>query len=118
MDVICPGCGGVYHETTKHYDANRPATGKMFRLKYPYGPGGYNWSTFPQDPAVRFADLECPQCGSCYVGPDGRVKKLIPDTPDTPDTEEETLEQGPEKQEEAEDKKVKKRAPRKARGKK
>jgi len=78
--VKCPSCGGIYHETTEKFDPDRVANGSMFRLTYPfgaYGKGARNWTSFPQDPAIRFADLECPNCGSCYVDASGRIKKLV-----------------------------------------
>lgn len=72
-DVICPSCGGIYHETTEHFDPDFPAHGGMFRLKEKYRDWG--WDSFPADAAIRFADLECPQCGGCYVDPGGRLVK-------------------------------------------
>lgn len=76
MDIICPSCGGTYHETTEEFDLTKVANGEMFRLKRKYGPKGYNWESFPADPATMFGDLMCPWCEGCYVGGDGKVIKL------------------------------------------
>jgi Zn-finger nucleic acid-binding protein len=75
-DIICPHCGGSYHETTDEFSSEEVAKGSMFRLKSPYR-DEHSWQSFPEDPDVRFADLECPWCGGCYVDATGKVIKLI-----------------------------------------
>lgn len=70
-EVKCPSCGGVFHEVNEHYDPDQVAHGGMFVLKKKYRE--YGWSTFPADAALRFADLECPWCGGCYVDGTGRL---------------------------------------------
>lgn len=68
LRVKCLSCGGDFHETTSKFDPYRTLNGSMFKLQKQFGPRGYNWETFSQDPGLRDADLVCPWCGSCYVG--------------------------------------------------
>ena len=67
MDVVCKGCTGVFHETTEHFDLSAVWDGTMFRLRRVYGPEGFNWNSFPQDIAIRDADLCCPGCDTVYT---------------------------------------------------
>lgn len=73
MQVRCPVCQDIYLETTECYDPDRKANGTMFRLTETYGPNGYNWSSFPADEWIIADALECPGCGACICGPDGKV---------------------------------------------
>lgn len=68
LRVKCLSCCGIFHETTERFDPFAMLNGTMFKLLPKYGPKGENWSSFPQDTAIRDADLECPQCGSPYLG--------------------------------------------------
>lgn len=70
-DIICPVCRGIFYETTEHYHPDQPAHGAMFRMKKKYVEWG--WPAIPQDAAIRFADLECPECSNSYVDPSGRL---------------------------------------------
>lgn len=63
-DVICPQCGGRYHETTEEYVADVVTTGNMLSLKKTYRDNG--WSTFPQDAGTSLGDMWCPECGGSY----------------------------------------------------
>lgn len=63
-DVICPQCGGRYHETTETYRKGVVTTGDMLTLKKPYRDNG--WSSFYEDASISFGGLECPECGGCY----------------------------------------------------
>lgn len=63
-DVICPQCGGRYHETTGMYRPGVTTTGDMLTLKKTYRDNG--WSSFYEDSSVAFGGLECPECGGCY----------------------------------------------------
>jgi hypothetical protein len=67
MDVICKSCTGIFHETTEAFDMHSVWDGTMFRLRRVYGPDGFNWNSFPQDLAIRDADLCCPGCDSVYA---------------------------------------------------
>lgn len=67
-DVVCTTCGGSYHETTDKYVEGKRLNGSMFKLKKRFGPSGENWVTFPGDPWIMDADLECPWCGGNYNG--------------------------------------------------
>ena len=64
-DVICPGCGGRYHETTDQYKPGVATRGNMLRLKDFYRENG--WVSFPEHADSAFGDLECPDCGSRYT---------------------------------------------------
>lgn len=66
QQVVCPGCGQSYHETTPIYDPTLCAHGGMFVLRPAYGPNGANWSAFAQDESIRYDDLCCPGCGASY----------------------------------------------------
>lgn len=74
QSVICPGCGQSYHQTTPLYDSERPANGSMFELLPQYGLRGANWTSFPNDSAIRDGDLICPGCGAPYTNGGSRVR--------------------------------------------
>lgn len=76
-DVRCPSCRGIFHETTENFSFDKPADGTMFRMKHPYGPSGYNWTTFPYDDSAMGADLVCPWCETCYVDEKGKIIHLL-----------------------------------------
>ena len=99
-DVICPGCGGRYHETVdedgfldgvngervpdlrrRRFDPTRPCNGSMLKLKDKYE--NFRWSSFPNDPSVIGVNLACPQCDEPYTDLRGYVKFLDP--PITPE---------------------------------
>lgn len=63
-DVICPQCGGRYHETTGTYRPGMTTTGDMLTLKKTYRENG--WSSFYEDVSVALGGLECPECGGAY----------------------------------------------------
>lgn len=63
-DVICPQCGGRFHETTPAYRPGVTTTGDMLTLKETYRDNG--WSSFYEDVSVAYGGLECPECGGCY----------------------------------------------------
>jgi hypothetical protein len=69
-DVICPNCGGRFHETTDAYRFGVVTTGNMLRLKSFYKENG--WGSFPEQEHVQFADIDCPGCGGTYSD-SGRV---------------------------------------------
>lgn len=75
-DVVCPHCGGVFHETNDNYENKKAANGSMFTLKPPYSTE-YRWEDFPKEVDVQMADIECPWCGGCYLDATGRVIKLV-----------------------------------------
>ena len=74
QQVVCPGCGQSFHETTPLYDPEKCASGIMFALRPAYGPNGANWSSFAQDESIRHDDLCCPGCGSSYSNGGTRVR--------------------------------------------
>ena len=74
QQVVCPGCGQSYHETTPFYDPNVCAHGKMFVLRKAYGVNGANWSTFAADESIRHSDLCCPGCGASYTNGGNSVR--------------------------------------------
>lgn len=76
-DIRCPGCHGIFHETTENFRFNKSADGTMFKLKHPFNSPDYMWTTFPSDTSIRGADLVCPWCETCYVDETGRVINLI-----------------------------------------
>ena len=75
LKVKCLSCDACYHETTARFNPMTSFNGTMFSLLTEYGPAGHNWSSFPSDEAIMDADLECPGCGSCYVG---NVRFVLP----------------------------------------
>ena len=64
LDVVCPSCKGVYHETTKEFAEKKPIHGAMFRAK-PICKKLNLW-TFPELSHVKTGDIECPNCGTNY----------------------------------------------------
>jgi hypothetical protein len=72
--VVCPGCGGVYHKTTSAFDSERVANGEMFKLLDTLGPGGSNWTTFPQEDHYKYDSLTCSGCGAPYCDAAGHVR--------------------------------------------
>ena len=72
MEVVCPGCGQSYHNTTPLFDPKKFPHGAMFVLKPSFGPDGFNWSSFAQDEDVMDAELFCPGCGINYLS-EGRI---------------------------------------------
>ena len=81
LDVVCPGCRKVFHETTAAYDPDKPANGAMVRLKDPWRKWG--WCSFgdannglPPDIAERadtyWSVMECPACGT-PIAPSGHL---------------------------------------------
>lgn len=73
-DVICPGCGGRYHETTERFNPDVQPNGTMFTLKEQFGAKGWNWSGFAESESSIGGLLVCPNCDVPYVGQDGRVR--------------------------------------------
>jgi hypothetical protein len=96
MDVICKSCTGIFHETTDQFDMQSVWNGTMFKLRPVYGPKGFNWNSFPQDLAIRDADLCCPGCDTVY----SRHTVELVGAPETGDVNEEkaqeTRAQGPQ----------------------
>ena len=74
QQVVCPGCGQSFHETTPLYSPDSCAHGRMFALRPMYGPRGANWSSFAADESVRHGDLLCPGCGAPYTNGGNRVR--------------------------------------------
>lgn len=70
-DVICPGCGGAYHEVNDEYTADRPANATMFTLKEQWRDAG--WSDFPKDESVGYGNLTCPNCETPYCTDAGHL---------------------------------------------
>ena len=62
----CLNCAGVFHSLTDLFSSQKAWHGAMFKLLPEYGARGMNWSSFPEEPYVRDAELECPGCGSPY----------------------------------------------------
>jgi len=86
LDVVCPGCRKVFHETTAAYDPDKPANGAMVRLKDPWRKWG--WCSFgdsnnglPPDIAERadtyWSVMECPACGT-PIAPSGHLTVRLP----------------------------------------
>jgi len=78
LDVICPGCGECYHETTKSFKSGIDANAGMIRLKEPWK--SYGWTEPPPDPTAGYGFLECPQCGA-QLAPSGHLmvrKQVLP----------------------------------------
>ncbi|MEA1928613.1 MAG: hypothetical protein U9N73_10435 [Candidatus Auribacterota bacterium] len=70
MDVICPSCRGVFHQTTKDFNAQSDVTPNMLVLKEPYLSNG--WDSPPPDPTAGYGSLECPGCGA-MLAPNGKL---------------------------------------------
>jgi hypothetical protein len=70
-DVICPGCGQSYHETTPAYDPDQPANPAMLDLKEPWK--GWGWDDLGKEPSMGYGCLVCPDCGSA-LAPSGNLK--------------------------------------------
>ena len=76
LDVRCPGCRNVYHETTEAFKPHKTARGDMLRLKDPWRKWG--WSTFDngvepkiaEKAATFYSDMTCPSCGA-QMAPSG-----------------------------------------------
>lgn len=68
---MCPGCNQVFHETTEHYDPDKPPNPAMCRLKEPFLSWG--WEDFSNDPGLGVGDMECPGCGCLYAAPGGQL---------------------------------------------
>ena len=66
LDVICPACRGIFHETTEHYDPDRSPNTSMCRLKAPYKSWGWNDFHSPP-PGEGSGNMECPGCGAALV---------------------------------------------------
>lgn len=64
-DVICPQCGGRYHETTAAYNPGVTTRGNMLSLKKMYKDNA--WESFPEHEGIAFGALECPECGGGYT---------------------------------------------------
>ena len=71
LDVICPGCGESYHETTKSFNPDIEANAGMIRLKEPWKSWG--WTEPPPDPTAGYGLLECPGC-EAQLAPSGHLK--------------------------------------------
>ena len=71
QDVICPGCGGRYYETTSEYDPERYANAAMISLKQKYREWG--WEDISGDPHSGYGCLVCPECGAA-LAPSGKLK--------------------------------------------
>ena len=71
LDVICPGCKGVFHETTGAYDPDKQPTPEMCQLKEPYRL--WKWEDFGNLRTGAIGDMVCPQCGYQYAQPGGRL---------------------------------------------
>lgn len=81
LNVVCPGCRKVYHETTDAYDPDKPANGSMVHLKDPWRKWG--WCSFgdalngippniAERPETYWSVMECPGCGT-PLAPGGRL---------------------------------------------
>lgn len=69
-DVICPGCGQSYHDTTPAYDPDRNANAAMLRLKEKYREWG--WDEIIPDRHSSYGCIVCPDCGAA-LAPSGRL---------------------------------------------
>jgi hypothetical protein len=91
LDVVCPGCGGRFHETFDEDGYVEPLkgmgkvknprqtkyspltpNGSMMTLKEPFRSWG--WATFPQDPWYAGDALQCPECETPYADVSGRIR--------------------------------------------
>jgi len=70
-DVICPGCGGIYHETTEKFNPDTDVNPSMLKLKKKYRDWG--WQDVPPDATCGFGCIECPECGA-MMAPDGKLR--------------------------------------------
>lgn len=61
--VQCPGCKGIFHETTESFVEDAVPKGKMFRLLTKYQNAG--WNVLPHD--AQGENLVCPSCEERYV---------------------------------------------------
>lgn len=73
--VVCPECGDMFHRVRKdEFKRKGDPRGTWFELLPHYGPGGENWSSFPEnDEAIRGSDLYCPGCGGIYTDIRNRI---------------------------------------------
>ena len=82
MDVICPVCKHIHHETTDKYDPSVPCRGDMIRLKEPWK--SYGWAMFGDGPSaippsigerasINYSMMECPWCCNMRA-PKGKLK--------------------------------------------
>ena len=72
FDVICPGCGGVFHETTARFSKSDPIDGSMLYLKEPYRTE-YGWSSFIEEECIVGGHLVCPSCDVGYCDGSGHL---------------------------------------------
>ena len=71
-DVICPQCGGRFHETTGEFRLGVVTRGNMLTIKKAYRENG--WSSFYEHESVTHGGLECPECGGTYCLDGGIVR--------------------------------------------
>ena len=70
-DIICPGCGQSYHQTTDAYNPDTDANPAMIQLKEPWA--GYGWDDLGKDPSAGYGCLVCPDCGTA-LAPSGKLR--------------------------------------------
>lgn len=70
LDIVCPGCRGIFHETTETFDPEAYAEPHMAVLKQKYQE--YQWGTFSKHMS-GYGCMECPSCGAMYA-PSGRLE--------------------------------------------
>jgi len=75
FDVICPGCGQSFHQTTQLFDAEKVVNPSMLTLKDKYI--SYGWEQIPADATAGYGCLECPDCGASLC-PNGKLKTSKP----------------------------------------
>lgn len=80
--VRCRTCGGVFYETTEKYDPDKPLTGDMLRLCYPYCT--YQWPTYDGLVAVNSTSRFLMFCCSCagLVSTTGKLHFVDEPSPD------------------------------------
>ena len=70
-EVVCPGCGGSFHDVTNVYDPEKFANPAMINLKSKYR--GWGWDELPQDSSMGYGCLVCPECGTA-LAPSGKLR--------------------------------------------
>lgn len=69
MNIKCPHCKGVYHQTTDKYDPERAATGSMLELLPKYKKMGWSdYHTFASESSL----ILCPYCEG-QLAPKGKL---------------------------------------------
>lgn len=76
LHVKCPSCTNAYLETTKYFDPEKSANGRMFTLQEPWKGYGWNWIEAEH---IFYDNLTCPWCEYRLADGNGKVITFVPD---------------------------------------